>query len=69
MNEDDVTSAEAIWALHVITGKMSLNSCDETSAAFKNMFPDSKIAQSFSMGKTKEMCIRDRRHTMIYTHL
>lgn len=53
VNEDDVTSAEAIWALHVITGKMSLNSCDETSAAFKNMFPDSKIARSFSMGKTK----------------
>lgn len=53
INEDDVTSAEAIWALEVVTGKMSLNSCDETSAAFKRMFPDSKIAQSFCMGKTK----------------
>lgn len=53
VNEDDVTSAEAIWALQVVTGKMSLNSCDETSLAFKIMFPDSKIAQSFTMGKTK----------------
>lgn len=53
VNEDDVTSAEAIWALQVVTGKMSLNSCDETSAAFKTMFPDSKIAQNFTMGKTK----------------
>lgn len=53
VNEDDVTSAEAIWALQVVIGKMSLNSCDETSLVFKKMFPDSKIAQSFSMGKTK----------------
>jgi hypothetical protein len=53
INNDDITSAEIIWALEVVTGGMSLNSCSRSTEAFRRMFHDSQIAQRYSMGKTK----------------
>ncbi|CAF3349075.1 unnamed protein product, partial [Rotaria socialis] len=48
-----VTKAEAIWALTVAQRGYSFNSCDEIGDAFCHMFPDSKIAQEFSMQSRK----------------
>lgn len=51
--DDDVTTAEILWALEIVFNKMSLNSSDRTTTAMKRMFPDSKIALNFTLGKTK----------------
>jgi hypothetical protein len=48
-----VTKAEAIWALTVAQRGYSFNSCDEIGDVFRHMFPDSKIAQEFSMQSRK----------------
>ncbi|CAF3355544.1 unnamed protein product, partial [Rotaria socialis] len=48
-----VTKAEAIWALTVAQRGYSFNSCDEIGDVFCHMFPDSKIAQEFSMQSRK----------------
>ena len=48
-----VIKAEIIWVLkHVMSG-FSLGSCDAISDSFKEMFPDSKIANKFSLARTK----------------
>lgn len=43
--------ALVIKALQAVTGNISLNSCDDTSAAFEMMFSGSKIIQRLSIGK------------------
>lgn len=50
---DDVTKAEAIWALKVVSSKFSLNSCSDVGETFKLMFPDSSVASRFKMGASK----------------
>ncbi|CAF1608548.1 unnamed protein product [Rotaria sp. Silwood1] len=51
--QEQVTKAEAVWALTVARRGYSFNSCDEIGDVFRTMFPDSKIAQQFSMQSRK----------------
>ncbi|CAF4117335.1 unnamed protein product [Rotaria magnacalcarata] len=51
--QEQVTKAEAVWALTVAQRGYSFNSRDEIGDVFRHMFPDSKIAQEFSMQSRK----------------
>ncbi|CAF4919702.1 unnamed protein product, partial [Rotaria sp. Silwood1] len=51
--QEQITKVEAIWALTVAQRGYSFNSCDEIGDVFHHMFPDSKIAQKFSMQSRK----------------
>lgn len=55
--KDDVMKAEIKWALNVVQNKLSLNSCENISDTFRDMFPDSSIASKFQLGATKCSCI------------
>jgi len=50
---DAVTKAEVLWALRIVTKHQSYRSCDELKDIFQCMFPDSKIAQKFTLGAAK----------------
>ena len=45
--------AEALWCLNTAVKHHSLNSNEGISELFKEMFPDSDIAKSFTCGKDK----------------
>ena len=49
----NVTRAEICWALKTVETKFSLRTCEGTNALFREMFPDSKIAHSFNLSRTK----------------
>ena len=51
----DAVKAEIIWILKSICSGYSNRSCEQLNCTFKAMFPDSKIAEAFSMGRTKSM--------------
>lgn len=51
--KDDVTKADIKWALNVVQNRLSLNSCENISDTFRDMFPDSRIASKFQLGATK----------------
>lgn len=51
--KDDVTKAEAMWAMKIVKSKFSLNSCSDIGEMFRLMFSDSLIASNFKMGPTK----------------
>ena len=54
-NNADVVK-EIIWILKsIICSRYSKRSCDEQFCTLKAMFPDSKIAEAFSVGRTKSM--------------
>ena len=46
-------AAEVLWAVKMVMFHYSANSCSNTGDLFKQMFPDSRIAQNFNCGKTK----------------
>ncbi|CAF2101817.1 unnamed protein product [Rotaria magnacalcarata] len=46
---DQVTRAEALWAINASRHGYSYLSCNESGDLFKKMFPDSNIAQTFNM--------------------
>jgi hypothetical protein len=46
-------SAEIMWAMKVITSHYSYKSCTDISKLFTAMFPDSKVAASFTCGPDK----------------
>ena len=46
-------TAEVLWALKVVCAHYSCKSCENISALFMRMFPDSAIAQKFSCGERK----------------
>ena len=48
-----VLRAEILWALKVVNNHFSLRSCLGLNEIFKEMFPDSDIAKSFKLSKTK----------------
>ncbi|CAF3357733.1 unnamed protein product [Rotaria sp. Silwood2] len=50
---DQVTRAEALWAMNATRHGYSYLSCNESGDLFKKMFPDSDIAQKFNMERTK----------------
>ena len=52
-NKQLVTRAEIIWALDVVMSKYLFNSSSNKSDLFTTMFPNSRIGNTFSCGKTK----------------
>ena len=50
-----VVKAEIIWILKSICSGYSNRSCEQLNCTLKAMFPDSKLAEAFSMGRTKSM--------------
>ena len=53
MQQAGVRNAEILWTLKVVMSKMSLRSYEQIKCLFSAMFSDSKIAESFQLGKTK----------------
>lgn len=51
--KDSVTKAEVLWTLQTIARHQSYRSCDDAKDIFQAMFPDSKIAQKFTLGQAK----------------
>ena len=51
----DVVKAEIIWILQSICSGYSNRSCEQLNCSLKAMLPDSKIAEVFSVGRTKSM--------------
>ena len=51
--ESNSLNAEILWCLNMVNQHLSYNSCSHVSELFSAMFPDSEVAQKFSMGKTK----------------
>ncbi|CAF0875911.1 unnamed protein product [Didymodactylos carnosus] len=51
--DEQVTKAEIVWALTASQRGYSYNSCDELGDVFRTMFPDSKIAEQFSIQSKK----------------
>lgn len=49
----DIRSADILWALEMVQSNFSGNSCDNKFLLFQKMFPDSTIAKSSSMQRTK----------------
>ena len=45
--------AEILWVLKVVITHSSLQFCENVNELFQAMFSDSKIAESFELGKTK----------------
>ena len=52
-HNDKVTPAETTWLFKVATSDLSLRDTDQTPEMFKSMFPDSAIANSFTMSRQK----------------
>ena len=50
---DSVRHAEIKWVLTVVMKNLSLRSCTDISSLFEVIFPDSKIAKEFTLGKDK----------------
>ena len=51
--KENVSCSEIRWALKTVESKFSLRSCEGANALFREMLPDSKIAHSFSLSRTK----------------
>jgi hypothetical protein len=51
--EDQVTKSEILWALKSTQHGFSYKNSDETGELFRTMFPDSKIAEKFSIQHSK----------------
>jgi hypothetical protein len=50
---DQVTKAEALWAMKSVMSHFSFNSSDHLKEVFETMFPDSAIAKKLTIGSTK----------------
>ena len=53
VTREEVTKAEILWAMKKVDANFSFNSCDGLGTLLAKMFPDSSIAQKFSMQRTK----------------
>ena len=51
--KDSALAAEIVWLANVAVKNYSLRSVDSIGETFKSMFPDSGIAQQFSLNRTK----------------
>ena len=51
--DDQVSQAEILWALKSVQNAFSYKDSDDVSELFRTMFPDSKIAQKFSIQHSK----------------
>ena len=52
---DSVTDAETRWTLKNVLSSFSFRFCDGLSGLFKAMFPDSAVAEKFSLQKDKRI--------------
>ncbi|CAF1037137.1 unnamed protein product [Rotaria sordida] len=50
---DQVTRAEALWAINTARHGYSYRSCDDLENLFRRMLPDSRIAEHYKMEQTK----------------
>ena len=50
---DKISKAEILWCLNVVIQHESYRSCEGLAELFGSMFPDSQIANKFSLGKDK----------------
>ncbi|KAH9366808.1 hypothetical protein HPB48_022099 [Haemaphysalis longicornis] len=57
---DNITKAEALFTMSLAVKAIPFAYADTASRTFPLMFPDSKIAESFSCGRTKALvyCLR-----------
>ena len=53
ITNDQVLTAEMLWALKIVVSHYSCSSSAKTNCLFQKMFPDSQIARKFSCGSTK----------------
>ena len=53
VTNSEIITVEINWAFNCIYNNFSLSSCDDMKSLFTNMFPDSNVANSFSMLKDK----------------
>ena len=51
--KENVTRAGIRWVLKTVESKFSLRSCEVINTLFREMFPSSKIADSFSLSRRK----------------
>ena len=51
--QTQVTAAEGLWAFKVSEDDLSLHTCEDISTLFKQMFPDSNIANLVTMSRSK----------------
>ncbi|CAF2922929.1 unnamed protein product [Rotaria sp. Silwood2] len=51
--DDQVSQAEILWELKSVQNAFSYKDTDDVSELFRTMFPDSKIAQKFSIQHSK----------------
>ena len=51
--DDNVRTAELLYALNMVYNCASFNSLNDCGSLFKKMFPDSKIASSITLARTK----------------
>ena len=58
MNAVAVSHAEICWVMKVVTSHISYRSCINLNSLLAMMFPDSQIAKSFQMSKTKYIMYR-----------
>lgn len=57
VTKSDTLKAEIVWPLKSVMNRFSVQANDKLKNTFAAMFPDSKIATSFSMTRTKTMYI------------
>ncbi|CAM4672851.1 unnamed protein product [Leuciscus chuanchicus] len=53
VTRQDALRAEVLWALKVANSHYSFKSCEDVSALFSAMFPDSQLAAKFARGERK----------------
>ena len=53
VKDANATKAEILWTVKTVMSKSSLRSCEQLKHLFVAIFPDSTIAKSFTLGKTK----------------
>jgi hypothetical protein len=58
-NDYSVTNAEVLFTEFLVEHSLPISAADHAGKLFKKMFPDSKIAQQYSSGRTKTSCIID----------
>ena len=58
--ESNSLNTEILWCLNMVNQHLGYNWCSHIRELFSAMFPDSEVAQKFSVGKTKI------RYTIIY---
>jgi hypothetical protein len=51
--DSQVLRAEILYCLKIVKSHASMRSADDSQELFRAMFPDSKVAEKFSLARTK----------------